>query len=53
MKSVGADGVGNHSGKNVFGRDTYTFWVTYNREHYVLPQNPGDYDWEAQIVCAF
>ena len=51
VRSVGADGIGNHIGKDVFGKETYTFWITYDQPSYVLPHT-GSFDWEAQIVCA-
>ena len=50
VRSVGADGIGNHIGKAVFGKETYTFWITYDQPSYVFPHSYS-YDWEAQIVC--
>lgn len=50
VRSVGADGLGNHIGRSVFNKETYTFWITYDQSKYVLPHS-GSYDWEAQIVC--
>ena len=52
LRSVGADGVGNTVGRRIFGRETYTFWITFNTEQYILPQARSN-DWEAQIVCGF
>ena len=50
IRSVGADGIGNNIGVEVFGKETYTFWITFNQEDYILPP-PSFPDWETQIVC--
>jgi hypothetical protein len=48
---VGADGIGNHIGYQIFGDKTYTFWISFCEQNYILPHKAGDYNWEAQIVC--
>ena len=50
VRSVGADGIGNHIGKVVFDKETYTFWITYSQSSFILPHS-GSKDWEAQIIC--
>ena len=50
VRSVGADGIGNHIGKTVFNKETYTFWITYSQSTFVLPHS-GSRDWDAQIIC--
>lgn len=50
IRSVGADGLGNEIGQQVFKEKTYTFWITFNEKHYILPP-PDHPDWETQIVC--
>ena len=50
VRSVGADGIGNHIGKIVFNKETYTFWITYSQTEFILPHS-GSKDWEAQIIC--
>lgn len=52
LRMVGADGIGNHRGQQVFKKQTYTFWITFDEEKHILPHS-GSYDWEAQIVCGF
>lgn len=52
QRSVGADGLGNHIGRRVFGsKPGYTFWITFNEPQYILPHDANTHDWEAQIVC--
>lgn len=51
VRSVGADGVGNRIGRTTFGKQTYTFWITYNQGSYIPPHS-GSNDWELQIMCA-
>ena len=52
LMSTGADALGNHIGKEYFNKETYTFWITYNKANFILPHD-GSKDWEAQIACAF
>ena len=33
---VGADGLGNHIGLEVFHVQTYTFWISFNQQGYLL-----------------
>ena len=40
----------NDCGRKVFGKNTYTFWITFSEKDYTLPR-PGFRDYEAQIVC--
>ena len=51
QRVVGADGIGNHIGYTVFKKHTYTFWISFNQQGYILPHSANTYDWEAQIVC--
>ena len=39
LRSVGADGVSNTVGRRFFGKETYTFWIMFNTERYILPQS--------------
>ena len=50
--SIGTDTIGNDIGKKIFGKETYTFWIKFDRSYFYV----GHYGvtfWEAQIVCAF
>ena len=49
-RSTGADSIGNHAGMYAFGKETFTFWITYNRPGYVLPHSES-YDWDVKIAC--
>lgn len=50
LRSIGADSIGNHIGRELFGSYTFTFWILFEQENYIIPDS-GDYDYEAQIVC--
>ena len=45
-----ADAIGNHAGKEIFGEETFTFWILFDQANYIIP-NSGNYDFEAHIMC--
>ena len=51
IMTFGADGLGNHFGKTIFGRETYTSWLEVNKPYYPLPHSSTN-DWEIYILCA-
>ena len=49
-RSTGADAIGNHTGKEIFGEETFTFWILFDQANYIIP-NSGNYYFEAHIMC--
>ena len=51
LRSTGADGIGNHVGREIFGKyGQFTFWILFHKENYIIPAS-SDYDYELHIVC--